>query len=63
MEKTNVTKMTSKILKSIRQGCACEISNEEFAEYLHCGCLALKKKGHRHEILSFLTFLRNICSH
>ena len=50
--------MTSKILKYIRQGCVCEITNEEYAEFLYNGCSALKNKGPRHEILSFLTFLR-----
>ena len=58
MEVPNCIKMTSKILKYIRQGCVCEITNEEYADFLYNGCSALKNKGPRQEILSFLTFLR-----
>ena len=54
----NSVKWTSKLLNSIRQGCVCHVSNEEYANYLFAGCLALRNNGGRHEILCFLTYLR-----
>ena len=54
----------STLMKGLRQGCVCHISNEEFASFVHEGVKLIHEiqdshyqKSHRKNLLSFLTFL------
>ena len=59
-------KILSALMKGLRKGCVCQISNEKFAEYIHKGLTIVHEYGEKQEdqnvkkrtLLSFLTFLR-----
>ena len=64
MDGKNLVRDSSTFTKCLQNGCACAISNVQFANYVFRGCCRLhngiNQISERNELLSFLCFLRSL---